>query len=111
MNFPESAPVRPEKLAELKERLARLGVRLCDVDETFVKGGGKGGQKINKTSSRVILDYPALGIVVRCQRERSLALNRFLALRELADKIEMKVSPETSERLREFEKIRRRKNR
>ncbi|OGR52916.1 MAG: hypothetical protein A2049_06685 [Elusimicrobia bacterium GWA2_62_23] len=99
----------PAKVAALRERIARLGVDLRLIDEQFTRGGGKGGQKINKTSNAVLLRYPALGLVVRCQRERKRSLNRFLALRELVDEIEARISPETSERLAEIERIRRRK--
>lgn len=101
--------VTPQKVSELKERIKRLGIELALVEEQFVKGGGKGGQKINKTSNAVLLKYPPFGLVIRCQRERARSVNRFLALRELADRIEMRVSPGTSERLREIEKIRKRK--
>jgi protein subunit release factor B len=111
MQLNEDFGVAPAKLDELKARLARLGVDLRLVEETFSRGGGKGGQKINKTSNRVQLSYPPLDLRVACQRERKRGLNRFLALRELVDRIEMKVSPESSERLREFERLRRRKAR
>mgnify|MGYP001599453196 CR=1 FL=1 len=110
MRLNEDFGVSPAKLSELKERLARLRVNLALITETFSRGGGKGGQKVNKTSNRVQLHYPPLDIRVACHRERSRGLNRFLALRELVDRIEMKVSPETSERLREMERIRRRKS-
>ena len=81
------------------------------MSESFSRGGGKGGQKINKTSNRVQLSYPPLDLRVACQRERKRSLNRFLALRELVDQIEMRVSPETSERLKEIERLRKRKAR
>lgn len=109
MNFPELSDITPAKVAALRERIARLGVDLRLIDEQFTRGGGKGGQKINKTSNAVLLRYPALGLVVRCQRERKRSLNRFLALREMVDEIEARISPETSERLAEIERIRRRK--
>jgi len=109
VNFPELSDITPAKVAALRERIARLGVDLRLIDEQFTRGGGKGGQKINKTSNAVLLRYPALGLVVRCQRERKRSLNRFLALRELVDEIEARISPETSERLAEIERIRRRK--
>ena len=79
------------------------------IEEQFIKGGGKGGQKINKTSSAVLLKYPPLGLIVRCQRERQRSLNRLLALRELVDEIEVRVSPETSLRLNEIERLRKKK--
>ena len=111
MRLNEDFGVAPAKLEELKARIVRLGVDLSRVEECFSRGGGKGGQKINKTSSRVQLSYPPLELRVACQRERKRSLNRFLALRELVDQAEIKVSPETSERLREIERLRRRKAR
>ncbi len=86
MNFPHGAPVTPAKLNDLRERISRLGIDLPAVQETFVKGGGKGGQKINKTSNAVRLSY--IGFNIKVQRERSRELNRFLALRELVDRVE-----------------------
>ena len=111
MNFHEFSEITPAKVLALKARIARLGLDLKLVDEQFIRGSGNGGQKINKTSNAVLLKYPPLGLIVRCQRERKRSLNRFIALRELVDEIEIKVSPETSERLKEFEKIRKRKAR
>lgn len=111
MNFPELSDITPAKVAALRERIARLKLDLRLIDEQFVKGSGHGGQKINKTSNAVQLRYPPLGLVVKCQRERKRSLNRFLALREMVDEIELKISPETSERLKEIEKIRKRKAR
>ncbi len=111
MNLNEFWDITPQKVADLKARIALLAVNLAVIEEQFVKGGGKGGQKINKTSNCVVLKYPPLGIVVRCQRERRRSINRFLALRELVDRIEMQVSPETSERMKEMERIRKRKRR
>ena len=111
MNFPELSDITPAKVAGLKARIARLGVDLRLVDEQFIRGGGSGGQKINKTSNAVLLRYPPLGLVVRCQRERKRSLNRFLALRELVDEIELRISPETSRRLKEISRIRKKKAR
>lgn len=111
MRLNEDFGVQPGKLAELKARIARLGIDLAAVDESFSRGGGKGGQKVNKTSNRVQLSYPPLDLRVACQRERKRSLNRFLALRELVDRIEIKVSPETSARLKEFERLRKNKAR
>ena len=109
MNLNELSAVSPQKIAALREKIARLGVNLELVDEKFIRGSGKGGQKINKTSSTVQLRYPPLGLSVRCQRERQRSLNRFIALRELVDEIEIKISPETSARLKEFARLHKRK--
>jgi len=109
MNFTEFSEITPAKIAALKARIARLGIDLRLIEERFVRGGGKGGQKINKTANAVLLKYPPLGLIVRCQRERKRSLNRFIALREMVDEIEVKISPETSERLKEFTRLRNRK--
>lgn len=111
MNFPELSDITPAKVNALKERIARLKIDLSRIEEQFVRGGGRGGQKINKTSNCVMLKYPPMSIVVRCQRERKRSVNRFLALRELVDRMEMKISPETSRRLREIARIRKKKSR
>ena len=111
MNLNERFDVDPAKIEALRARIVRLGIDLRLVEEAFVRGGGRGGQKINKTASCVQLAYPPLDVRVRCQRDRRRSVNRFLALRELVDRIEMRVSPETSERLREIERTRRNKGR
>ena len=73
---------------EIENRLAALGVRPGDVAERFVLGSGKGGQKIQKTASCVWLRHGPTGTEVRCQRERSQALNRERAWEELCGKLE-----------------------
>ena len=111
MNLNESFDVSPTKLADLKSRIARLGLDVRLIEESFIRGGGKGGQKINKTANCVQLYYPPLDIRVRVQRERRRTVNRFLALRELVDRVEMAASPETSRRLQERARLRRGKSR
>ncbi|HYF01414.1 MAG TPA: peptide chain release factor-like protein [Planctomycetota bacterium] len=111
MNLGEKFPVSPGKVEALLARMAALGIDAGLIEESFVRGGGPGGQKINKTASCVQLRYPPLDLVVRCQRERRRSLNRFLALRELVDEIEIRVSPSTSQRLQEIERRRRSKSR
>jgi peptide chain release factor len=103
--------VRPEKQIQLIERMARLGIREEDLVERFIKGGGKGGQKINKTSSCVYLLHRPSAIEIKCQRERSQTLNRFLARRELCDRLEERVRGIQSARQQAIEKIRRQKRR
>ncbi len=113
MKFPSDAPVTVAKLDALRARIARLRIELNNIDEQAVKGSGPGGQKVNKTSSGVLLRYDLNGemVVVKWTRERSRSLNRFLALREMVDETEARVSPETSERLQEHERIRKQKDR
>ena len=80
--------VSSEKERALLERMASLGVAESDLRETFVRSSGPGGQKVNKTSSCVQLVHIPTGLSVKCQRERSQAINRFLARRLLLDRIE-----------------------
>lgn len=113
MKFPDDAPVTPQKKQELRERLVRLGVNLGAISEQAVKGTGPGGQKVNKTQSGVLLRYVLAGelLVIKWTRERHHSLNRFLALRELCDEIEERVSPQTSARRAEIERARKQKDR
>jgi protein subunit release factor B len=103
--------ITPEKQDRLRERMEALGVREEDLDEHFIRGSGKGGQKINKTSSCVQLIHRPSGIEIRCQQTRSQADNRYWARRELCDRIEEKVLGEKSARQQAAEKIRRQKRR
>jgi protein subunit release factor B len=80
-----------EKEAVLAARLAGLGVRSEDLVEKFIRAGGPGGQNVNKTSTAVYLKHLPSGIEVKMQQERSQALNRFLARRTLADKLEARL--------------------
>ena len=102
-------PVTPEKEAALLRRMEELGLRECDLEETFIRGGGNGGQKINKTSSTVVLRHLPTGLEVRCARERSQSMNRFFARRDLCEKIAEKVRGEKTARQQAREKIRRQK--
>ena len=80
--------VSPEKQKALQEALLKLNIREEDVTEQFIRSQGAGGQKVNKTSSAVYLKHLPTGLTVKMQKERSQALNRFLAWRLLAEKVE-----------------------
>ena len=80
--------VSAEKEKALRQRFADLGIDEKDIIERFVRSGGHGGQNVNKVSTCVYLKHIPSGIEVKCQKERSQALNRFIARRILADKIE-----------------------
>ena len=102
--------VSEEKNRWLRERMADLGIREEELEERFVRSSGKGGQHVNKTSTCVWLRHIPTGIEVKCMAERSQSLNRFLARRELLEKIALSKG-ETTPRSLEQEKERRRKAR
>jgi peptide chain release factor len=103
--------ISPEKELALKERMEKLGVLESDLRETFIRSSGPGGQKVNKTSSCVFLVHLPTGLSVKCQQERSQAVNRFLARRILLDRIEkIKTGAVAAEKAR-VEKLRRQKQR
>jgi protein subunit release factor B len=93
----------------LKAKMDSLGIKETDIEEKFVRSSKKGGQKVNKTSSCVYLKHRPTGIAVKCQEERSQALNRFLARRILVNKIESLVLGRKARAQKETEKIRRQK--
>jgi protein subunit release factor B len=81
-------PVSPKTHLELDARMKRLGVEERDLEERFVRSGGPGGQNVNKVATCVVLRHRPSGLEVRCQQERSQALNRFLARRILLKRLE-----------------------
>jgi len=99
----------PDKEKSLAERMERLGIREEDILEKFIRSGGHGGQNVNKVATCVYLKHLPTGTEVKCQQERSQSLNRYLARRILADKIEAAVLGKESEEERRIAKIRRQK--
>ena len=103
--------VSRDKERQLAETMKALGVKDADLVEKFVLGSGPGGQKVNKTASCVYLRHEPTGVEVKCRQSRSRALNRFLARRELCDRIEAEIEGRKSKRRQEMERIRRQKRR
>lgn len=104
-------PLSGDRARALEERLARLGVRSEDLEESFVHSGGKGGQNVNKVATCVVLVHRPTGLAVKCQRERTQGANRLIARQMLADKIEERKLGAASKRQQEAEKVRRQKRR
>ena len=103
--------LRPETIQRIQSRMALAELADADIEETFVRGSGSGGQKINKTSSCVQLKHLLTGTIVRCQETRSREANRWLAREMLAERLLEARESELSERRQAAEKIRRQKRR
>jgi protein subunit release factor B len=89
--------------------MAALGVREEDIEETFVRSGGHGGQNVNKVATCVMLRHRPTGLQVKSQATRQQGLNRIHARKLLLDKIEaQQQSRDEAERAR-VEKLRRQK--
>lgn len=93
----------------LAARLTALGVREEDLEETFVRSGGHGGQNVNKTSTCVMLLHRPTGLRVKCQQSRQQAWNRIRARELLADKLEARRAARAAAERARIEKLRRQK--
>ena len=111
MKIHENFDISPGKVEALMAKIKELEIALDDIEETFSRGHGKGGQKVNKTSNCVHLKHIPTGLQAICQRERQRNKNRFIALRSLVEKIEEQLFPGTTEKDAKLEKIRKQKQR
>lgn len=106
MNLPPQANLTDSKYQAILSLIEVLGVDLNDIEEKFVRGGGRGGQKINKTTNTVQLKHLPTGTLVKYQKHRQRSMNRVLALRELLEKL----NPD-SKASQKAEKLRKQKDR
>jgi len=102
-------PVSPSKEKELKEKMDALNIREEDIEESFIRSSGKGGQKVNKTSTCVYLKHIPTGIEVKCMEERSQSLNRYRARVILVKKVDRLIKGKESAERQKIEKIKRQK--
>jgi protein subunit release factor B len=103
--------VSKNKEKSLTNEMLRFGICEKDIIENFTRSSGPGGQNVNKTSTCVYLKHIPTGIEIKCQRERSQALNRYIARKLLVKKIETSILGRLSTERQRFEKIRRQKRR
>jgi peptide chain release factor len=103
--------VSPGKERALAMRLQALHITEEDLEETFIHSSGPGGQHVNKTSTCVRLLHRPSGLFVKVQCSRSQGLNRFLARRLLADRLEQQQHGTDSQPDQQHAKIRRQKQR
>jgi len=102
-------PVSLDKESQLAQRMAALGVNEADIDESFVRSGGHGGQNVNKVATCVMLLHRPTGTQVKCQETRQQGLNRFVARKLLLDKIESDRRERVAAERARLEKLRRQK--
>jgi peptide chain release factor len=102
-------PVSEKTQQELLNKMERLGIREQDLEELFVRSGGPGGQNVNKVSTCVVLRHRPTSLIIKCQKERTQAMNRYWARRMLAEKLEAQILGCESENARRIAKIRRQK--
>jgi len=98
-----------KKIEALEKKMEDLGIKKEDIKEKFIKSSGRGGQKVNKSSSAVFMSHEKTGLTIKVGKHRSQNLNRFIALRSLVEKIEAKMSGHDDKQTKEFEKIRKQK--
>jgi len=103
--------ITQDKWEKLQKRMDELNISEADLTELFIRASGKGGQKVNKTSSCVHLIHKPSGLETKCKQSRLQASNRFFARRDLCDKLEEKILGIKSKRRQEQEKVRRQKRR
>lgn len=103
--------ISPEKIEAIRKLMEEASVYEDDLEESFILGGGPGGQKTNKTSSVVRLSHGPSGVAVKVGESRSREDNRWLARRMLAETILEREHKRKSEARQKREKIRRQKRR
>jgi len=103
--------VTPEKQAELLSRMASCGLLESDLEESFIRSGGPGGQHVNRSATCVQIRHRPTGFEVKMQKARSQSLNRFYARRRLCELLEARLLGRESPEAQRLEKIRKQKKR
>jgi protein subunit release factor B len=99
------------KRQDLQQRMHNCNLLENDIEETFVRSSGAGGQKVNKTSSCVHLKHIPSGLAVKVQKSRSQGMNRYYARKQMCELLENKLLGKESPQVKKLEKIRKQKDR
>ncbi len=89
----------------------RLGIKVADLEESFIRSGGAGGQNVNKVATCVVLKHLPSGFVIKCQIDRSQGMNRYLARKILVSRLDAQIHGRESEEAKRIFKIKRQKKR
>ncbi len=104
-----SFPVTEAKAGALYERMAGCGLSESDIEESFTRSGGPGGQNVNKTSTCAVLKHKPTGLEVKCGKTRSQGLNRYYARKILCEQLEAAKLGKKSPAAKKAEKKRKQK--
>ena len=102
-------PVTPQKSESLQRAMERLGIKEADLQESFTRSSGPGGQNVNKVSTCVVLKHVPTGLVVKCLKDRSQAMNRYTARKILVEKMDSRIRGRESAEAQRVAKIKRQK--
>jgi peptide chain release factor len=91
-------------------RMAQVGIKESDLEETFARSSGPGGQNVNKVATAVTLRHRPSRISVTVQDSRSQVQNRRLARERLIDAIEQAQQKRRATEIARREKARRRRS-
>ncbi|MBN2314825.1 MAG: peptide chain release factor-like protein [Sedimentisphaerales bacterium] len=103
--------VTERKAAELQQRMETCQLFEKDMEEKFVRSSGPGGQKVNKSSTCVLLTHRPSGLIVKMQKSRTQRLNRYYARRRLCEMLENQLLGKESPAAKRLNKIRKQKDR
>lgn len=102
-------PVSQKKIEALEQAMKRLGIKPADLTESFVRSGGAGGQNVNKVATCAVLKHLPSGLVIKCQKDRSQGMNRYVARKILVARLDAQIHGRESEEAKRIAKIKRQK--